>query len=262
MPRMRAPTSTRTPRLESRTPADPDAIAGQTVLSGAQAETKRKQNLVLPRRQFHRPSSAQKGPPALEHRDRRCPWLDSLPCQRRENDWSLVHEASFNGWISLHGWQQRSRSHRGDGAKTGAGRFLSHAEIAGSCAPGRWAKPASIGFRPAVARCCKIGSRPNPDRAVERHMARESFHEGEDGRRYGVMIINFRSCSAERCRPRPSEAAFLRLQSRRSLGELDQRRGRSGSGQHRANRRPPIISRCATNGTAETCSELSISPLN
>jgi hypothetical protein len=78
----------------------------------------------------------------------------------------------------------------------------------------------SIGFRPAVARCCKIGSRPNPDRAVEHHMARESFHEGEDGRRYGVMIINFRSCSAERCRPRPSEAAFLRLQSRRSLGEL------------------------------------------
>jgi hypothetical protein len=83
-----------------------------------------------------------------------------------------------------------------------------------------WAKPASIGFRPAVARCCKIGSRPNPDRAVERHMARESFHEGEDGRRYGVMIINFRSCSAERCRPRPSEVAFLRLQSRRSLGDL------------------------------------------
>ena len=148
------------------------------------------------------------------------------------------------------------------GAKTGAGRFLSHAEIAGSCAPGRWAKPASIGFRPAVARCCKIGSRPNPDRAVERHMARESFHEGEDGRRYGVMIINFRSCSAERCRPRPSEAAFLRLQSRRSLGELTKGEvGAAAVNIGRPDRRPPIISRCATNGTAETCSELSMGPL-
>src|ERR1700738_4708874 len=52
-------------------------------------------------------------------------------------------------------------------------------------APGPWAKPASIGFRHTVARCCKIGSRPNPDRAAERQVAREGFHEGEDGCRYG-----------------------------------------------------------------------------
>jgi hypothetical protein len=142
--------------------------------------------------------------------------LEKLPARKTRPGPGPKPKRKLPGW----GTWIRTMIHRGDGAKTGAGRFLSHAEIAGSCAPGPWAKPASIGFRPAVARCCKIGSRPNPDRAVERHMARESFHEGEDGRRYGVMIINFRSCSAERCRPRPSEAAFLRLQSRRSLGDL------------------------------------------
>ena len=96
-------------------------------------------------------------------------------------------------------------------------------------------------------------------------MARESFHEGEDGRRYGVMIINFRSCSAERCRPRPSKAAFLRLQLRRSIGDLT--KGEVGAaainiGRPRWTADPQSSLECATNGTAETWSELSITPLN